>query len=52
MAKVLAMPDVRNQLSQMGLTVGHMTPAQLGQREKAYAQTWTRIIKDSGFQPQ
>ena len=52
MAKVLAMPDVRNQLSQMGLTVGHMTPAQLGQREKAYAQTWTRIIKDSGFLPQ
>ena len=49
---VLAMPDVRNQLSQMGLTVGHMTPVQLGQREKAYAQTWTRIIKDSGFQPQ
>jgi tripartite-type tricarboxylate transporter receptor subunit TctC len=52
MAKVLAMPDVRSQLSQMGLSVGHMTPAQLGQREKAYAQAWTRIIKDSGFQPQ
>jgi tripartite-type tricarboxylate transporter receptor subunit TctC len=52
MAKVLAMPDVRSQLSQMGLSVGHMSPAQLGQREKAYAQAWTRIIKDSGFQPQ
>jgi tripartite-type tricarboxylate transporter receptor subunit TctC len=52
MAKVLAMPDVRNQLSQMGLTVGHMSPVQLAQREKAYAQAWTRIIKSSGFQPQ
>jgi tripartite-type tricarboxylate transporter receptor subunit TctC len=52
LAKVLMQPDVRQQLSQMGLTVGHMTSAQLAQREKAYAQAWTRIIKNSGFQPQ
>ena len=52
LAKVLAQPEVRSQLTQMGLTVGHMTSDQLGRREKAYAQVWTRIIKTSGFQPQ
>jgi hypothetical protein len=36
----------------MGLTVGHMNAEQLGRRERAYAQVWTRIIRDSGFQPQ
>jgi tripartite-type tricarboxylate transporter receptor subunit TctC len=51
-AKVIAQPEVRNQLSQMGLTVGHMNAEQLGRRERAYAQVWTRIIRDSGFQPQ
>jgi len=52
LAKVLTQPEVRNHLSQMGLTVGHMTSSQLAQREKAYSQAWTRIIKNSGFQPQ
>jgi hypothetical protein len=36
----------------MGLTVGHMSPEQLGQRERAYTATWARIIKASGFVPQ
>lgn len=49
-AKVLAQPDVKAQLSAMGLTVGHMTPQQLGVREKAYSATWARIIQASGFQ--
>ncbi|MES2977304.1 MAG: Bug family tripartite tricarboxylate transporter substrate binding protein [Pseudomonadota bacterium] len=52
MAKVLALPDVRDHLTQMGLTVGHMSPSQLAQREKAYSQVWAQIIKSSGFQPQ
>lgn len=52
MAKVIAQPEVRSQLSQMGLTVGHMSAEQLGRRERAYAQVWARIIRDSGFQPQ
>jgi tripartite-type tricarboxylate transporter receptor subunit TctC len=51
-AKVIAQPDVKAQLTAMGLTVGHMTPQQLGAREKAYTSTWTRIIKASGFQAQ
>jgi tripartite-type tricarboxylate transporter receptor subunit TctC len=52
LAKVLTQPEVRNHLSQMGLTVSYMTSSQLAQREKAYSQAWTQIIKNSEFQPQ
>lgn len=51
-AKVLALPEVRKQLTELGLTVGYMAPEQLAAREHAYTQVWARIIKDSGFQPQ
>ena len=51
-AKVVALPDVKERLSAMGLTVGYMTPQQLDSREKAYTATWARIIKASGFQAQ
>ncbi len=51
-AKVVALPEVRDRLSAMGLTVGYMTSQQLASRERAYAQTWARIIKASGFQAQ
>ncbi len=52
LAKVIALPDVRDRLTAMGLTVGHMTGQQLATRERAYAKTWAKIIKDSGFQAQ
>ena len=52
MAKVLAQADIRDRLSAMGLAVGHMAPAQLAAREKAYTGTWARIIQASGFTPQ
>lgn len=51
-AKVVAMPDVHERLTGMGLTVGYMTSAQLASREQAYVKTWARIIKDSGFTAQ
>jgi len=51
-AKVIAMPDVHERLTAMGLTVGYMTQQQLTSREHAYAQTWARIIKASGFKAQ
>ena len=51
-SKVVAMPDVREKLTTMGLSVGYMPPAQLASREQAYAQTWSKIIKASGFQAQ
>jgi len=52
LAKVIALPEVRDRLTAMGLTVGYMTPQQLTSREQAYSQTWARIIKASGFVPQ
>jgi tripartite-type tricarboxylate transporter receptor subunit TctC len=52
LGKVLAVPEVKDRLTAMGLAVGFMTPAQLAARERAYTATWARIIKDSGFQPQ
>ena len=51
-ARVIALPEVRERLSAMGLTVQFMSPAQLAQRERAYAGTWAEIIRKSGFQPQ
>jgi tripartite-type tricarboxylate transporter receptor subunit TctC len=52
LAKVLNQPDVHDRLTNMGLTVGFMNSQQLATREHTYAQTWARIIKASGFQPQ
>ena len=52
LAKVIAIPAVHDRLTAMGLTVGAMSAAQLASREQAYAKTWARIIKASGFQPQ
>lgn len=51
-AKVIALPEVNERLTAMGLTVGHMSGEQLASRERAYSQTWARIIKASGFQAQ
>ncbi|MEZ5607855.1 MAG: Bug family tripartite tricarboxylate transporter substrate binding protein [Burkholderiaceae bacterium] len=50
--KALAVPEVHQQLTAMGLTVDYMAPRQLQARERAYTQVWARIIQDSGFQPQ
>jgi len=52
LAKVIALPEVHERLTAMGLSVGHMTSEQLGQRERAYSASWARIIKASGFQAQ
>jgi tripartite-type tricarboxylate transporter receptor subunit TctC len=52
LAKVVALPEVHDRLTAMGLTVAYMTPQQLTSREQAYSQTWARIIKSTGFVPQ
>ena len=52
LAKVIAIPEVKDKLAALGLAVGFMPSAQLAARERAYAQTWAKIIKASGFQPQ
>ncbi len=52
LAKVVAMPDVKEHLTAMGLTVGFMNQQQLAKREQAYTQVWAKLIKASGFQAQ
>lgn len=47
--KVVALPDVRERLTNWGLSVGYMTGPQLNQREQAYTQSWAGIIRRSGF---
>ena len=51
MAKVLAMPSVRERMQAMGLAPEFMNAAKLGEREKAYTHAWTQIIKAKGFAP-
>lgn len=52
LAKVVALPEVKERLTAMGLTVQYMTSQQLATRERAYATAWAGIIKKSGFVPQ
>ena len=52
LAKVLAMPDVRQKLTTMGLTVAYEPQGQFAGRVRSYTQTWQNIIKASGFTPQ
>jgi len=49
LAKVVALPEVHERLTAMGLSVAYMTPQQLTTRERAYSQTWARIIQSTGF---
>jgi tripartite-type tricarboxylate transporter receptor subunit TctC len=52
MKRVLADAAVRERLTTLGLTVQHMTGDELGKRERAYANAWGKVIRESGFQPQ
>ena len=52
LAKVLAMPDVKQKLTTMGLTVAYEPQGQFAGRVRTYTQTWQGIIKASGFTPQ
>jgi tripartite-type tricarboxylate transporter receptor subunit TctC len=51
LARVIAMPEVREHLTAMGLTVAYQPQAAFAQRVKSYTATWDRIIKSSGFTP-
>jgi tripartite-type tricarboxylate transporter receptor subunit TctC len=47
--KVLAMPDVKQKLTALGLNVAYEPQAQFSGRVRSYTQTWQRIIQASGF---
>jgi tripartite-type tricarboxylate transporter receptor subunit TctC len=51
LARVIAMPDVREHLTSMGLAVGYQPQAAFTARVRGYTQSWDRIIKASGFTP-
>jgi tripartite-type tricarboxylate transporter receptor subunit TctC len=51
LARVIAMPDVREHLSAMGLAVAYQPQAPFTQRVRTYTQAWDRIIRTSGFTP-
>ena len=52
LGRVIAVPEVRDRLTALGLTVEFMTASQLGAREQAYARSWAEIIRKTGFTPQ
>lgn len=47
--QVLEIPQVRERLTGLGLTVEYMTGPTLAQRESAYSTNWSRIIAKSGL---
>lgn len=51
LAKVLALPEVKEKLVAMGLTVDYQPQAKFAAQVTKYTRTWARIIKASGFQP-
>jgi tripartite-type tricarboxylate transporter receptor subunit TctC len=50
LAKVVAMPDVREHLTAMGLTVAYQPQAAFAKRVQGYTQSWDKILKASGYQ--
>ncbi|MDM0058752.1 Bug family tripartite tricarboxylate transporter substrate binding protein [Variovorax fucosicus] len=49
--KVLAMPDVKQKLTTLGLNVAYEPQGQFAGRVRTYTQAWERIIQASGFKP-
>jgi tripartite-type tricarboxylate transporter receptor subunit TctC len=49
--KVLAMPDVRQKLSTVGMEVVGNSPAEFAAAIKAETPQWAKIIKDAGIAP-
>lgn len=52
LAKVIAQPEVRDRLTNLGLGVEYMNAGQLATREQAYTKAWAEIVRRTGFQPQ
>lgn len=52
LGRVLARADVRQRLVALGLSVDPMSPERLQALERRYTQSWDRIIRESGFQPE
>ena len=49
--QALQQQSLRERLQGLGLTIEFMSSASLAARERAYSQSWARLIQDSGFVP-
>lgn len=52
MVKIMARPDVKQQLASMGIDAFTSTPEELGDYVKSEIQKWARLVKDAGIQPE
>ena len=52
MAKIIARPDVKARLAEMGFDAFSSTPAELDAFVKAQLVTWTKLIKEAGIEPE
>ena len=52
MQKILAKPEVRERMASLGLIPRYLDAEQMLKREQTYRQTWGKLIKASGYQPQ
>ena len=52
MAKIIARPDVKARLAEMGFDAFSSTPAELEAFVKAQLVTWTKLIKEAGIEPE
>ena len=49
LAKTIAQPQVHERLQALGLTVEFMSSEVLAQRERAYSQSWARLIRENNL---
>ena len=49
LAKTIAQPQIYERLQALGLTVEFMSSEVLAQRERAYSQSWARLIREHNF---
>ena len=50
--KIIATPEVQARLKGFGMMPSDMTPAQLGEFQKAEVQKWANVIKAAGIKPE
>ena len=50
--KIVATPEVQARLKSFGMTPSTMTPAELGEYQKAEVAKWAKVIKAAGIKPE
>ena len=48
-AKILAEPDMKDRIAKLGMQGSDMTPAQLGEFQKAEVAKWAQVIKSANI---